>query len=96
MAQGTLLTTVNRMQPMFVYFDVPEEIVLRALKNLDLTTVVDINAEDEASRRGVTNAEVATLIDEDFPSLDPSTMSPIRSTPPPGPSRCARFYPMKR
>jgi RND family efflux transporter MFP subunit len=70
-SQGTLLTTVNRMQPMFVYFDVPEEIVLLALKNLDLTTVVDINAEDEASRRGVTKAEVATLIDEDYPFTGP-------------------------
>jgi RND family efflux transporter MFP subunit len=69
--QGTLLTTVNSMQPMFVYFDAPEEIVLRALKNLDLTTVVDINAEDEASRRGVTYAEVATLIDEGFPYTGP-------------------------
>jgi RND family efflux transporter MFP subunit len=59
------------MQPMFVYFDAPEEIVLRALKNLDLTTVVDINAEDEASRRGVTYAEVATLIDEGFPYTGP-------------------------
>ena len=70
-SQGTLLTTVNRMQPMFVYFDAPEEIVLRALANMDLTTVVDINAEDEASRRGVTNAEVATLIDEGFPYSGP-------------------------
>jgi RND family efflux transporter MFP subunit len=69
--QGTLLTTVNRMQPMFVYFDVPEEVVLLALKNLDLTTVVDINSEDEASRRGVTFAEVATLIDEDYPFTGP-------------------------
>jgi len=69
--QGTLLTTVNSMQPMFVYFDVPEEVVLLALKNLDLTTVVDINAEDEASRRGVTFAEVATLIDEDYPFTGP-------------------------
>ena len=70
-SQGTLLTTVNRMQPMFVYFDAPEEIVLRALANMDLTTVVDINSEDEASRRGVTNAEVATLIDEGFPYNGP-------------------------
>ena len=70
-SQGTLLTTVNRMQPMFVYFDAPEEIVLRALQNMNLTTVVDINAEDEASRRGVTNAEVATLIDEGYPYSGP-------------------------
>jgi len=70
-SQGTLLTTVNRMQPMFVYFDAPEEIVLRALQNLALTTVVDINSEDEASRRGVTNAEVATLIDDDYPFTGP-------------------------
>ncbi|MGB5399076.1 MAG: efflux RND transporter periplasmic adaptor subunit, partial [Thermoanaerobaculia bacterium] len=40
-AEGTLLTTVNRMQPMFVYFDAPEEIVLRALRNMDLTTEID-------------------------------------------------------
>ena len=70
-SQGTLLTTVNRMQPMFVYFDAPEEIVLRALQNMNLTTVVDINAEDEVSRRGVTNAEVATLIDEGYPYSGP-------------------------
>jgi len=70
-SQGTLLTTVNRMQPMFVYFDAPEEIVLRALQNMNLTTVVDINSEDEASRRGVTNAEVATLIDEGYPYSGP-------------------------
>ena len=66
-SQGTLLTTVNRMQPMFVYFDAPEEIVLRALQNLDLTTVVD----SEDSNRGSTNAEVATLIDEGFPYTGP-------------------------
>jgi RND family efflux transporter MFP subunit len=41
------------------------------LQNLDLTTVVDINAEDEASKRGVTYAEVATLIDEGFPFTGP-------------------------
>ena len=33
--------------------------------------MVDINAEDEASRRGVTYAEVATLIDEGFPYSGP-------------------------
>lgn len=69
--QGTLLTTVNRMQPMFVYFDAPEEVVLRALRNKGLTTVVDVDSEDEASRRGVTNAEIATLIDEGFPYSGP-------------------------
>jgi len=69
--QGTLLTTVNRMQPMFVYFDAPEEVVLLALRNKGLTTVVDIDSEDEASRRGVTNAEIATLIDEGYPYFGP-------------------------
>jgi len=62
--QGTLLTTVNRVQPMFVYFDAPEEIVLRALQNLDLTTLID---RERVESGEVTRAEVATLIDEGYP-----------------------------
>jgi RND family efflux transporter MFP subunit len=68
-SERTLLTTVNRMQPMFVYFDAPEEIVLRALKNRALTTAVDIDSEGPA--REVVNAQVATLIDDDFPFTGP-------------------------
>ena len=67
-SERTLLTTVNRMQPMFVYFDAPEEVVLRALRALDSTTDID---EQRRSRGELTNAEVATLIDEDFPFIGP-------------------------
>lgn len=63
-SERTLLTTVNRMQPMFVYFDAPEEIVLRALRNLDLSTVT---TRERFDRGEATMAQVATLIDEDFP-----------------------------
>ena len=66
--QGTVLTTINRMQPMFVYFDAPEEVVLRALRNMDLTTEVD---QGRQQRGEATRAEVATLIDEDFPFSGP-------------------------
>jgi RND family efflux transporter MFP subunit len=67
-SERTLLTTVNRMQPMYVYFDAPEEVVLRALKNLDLRTD-DTRAKFD--RGEATMAEVATLIDEDFPFEGP-------------------------
>ena len=67
-AEGTLLTTVNRMQPMFVYFDAPEEIVLRALRNMDLTTEID---QSRLERQEPTMAQVATLIDDDFPFSGP-------------------------
>ena len=67
-AEGTLLTTVNRMQPMFVYFDAPEEVVLRALRNMDLTTEID---QSRLERQETTMAQVATLIDDDFPFSGP-------------------------
>jgi multidrug efflux system membrane fusion protein len=67
-SEGTVLTTVNRMQPMFVYFDAPEEVVLRALRNLDLTTEVDQSRQEKGE---ATRAQVATLIDEDFPFSGP-------------------------
>lgn len=67
--EGTLLTTVNRLQPMHVYFDAPEEIVLRALRDLDLTTNIP-QAQSEQGRQ-LTMAQVATLIDEDFPFEGP-------------------------
>ena len=77
--QRTLLTTVNRMQPMYVYFDVPEEIVLRALKNRRLTTAVDSGTE------GAVEAEVATLVDKDYPFTGPidfisNTVDPTTGT----------------
>jgi RND family efflux transporter MFP subunit len=67
--ERTLLTTVNRMQPMFVYFDAPEEVVLRALRNRKVTTVLEVD-EDEPARDAAV-AQVATLIDEDFPFAGP-------------------------
>ncbi len=67
-SEGTLLTTVNRMQPMFVYFDAPEEVVLRALKNLNLTTD---STRERFERDEATLAQVATLIDDDFPFTGP-------------------------
>jgi RND family efflux transporter MFP subunit len=67
-SERTLLTTVNRMQPMFVYFDAPEEIVLRALRNLDLRTDT---TRERFDRGEATMAQVATLIDEDFPFSGP-------------------------
>jgi RND family efflux transporter MFP subunit len=67
-SERTLLTTVNRMQPMFVYFDAPEEVVLRALRNTSLTTEID---NVRAERGDTVKAEVATLIDDDFPFTGP-------------------------
>jgi len=68
-SQRTLLTTVNRMQPMFVYFEAPEEVVLQALRNQDITTVIDIDSEGRP--REASRAQVATLIDEGFPHDGP-------------------------
>jgi RND family efflux transporter MFP subunit len=68
-SEGTLLTTVNRMQPMFVYFDAPEEIVLRALRNRKITTTLEIDSDE--LDRDAAMAQVATLIDEDFPFEGP-------------------------
>jgi multidrug efflux system membrane fusion protein len=68
-SERTLLTTVNRMQPMFVYFDAPEEIVLRALRNRKITTALEVD-EDEPARAAAV-AQVATLIDDDFPFSGP-------------------------
>lgn len=64
-SERTLLTTVNRMQPMFVYFDVPEEVVLRALEARNLTAALDLDSQ--GSTREAAEIRVATLIDEDFP-----------------------------
>jgi RND family efflux transporter MFP subunit len=65
--EQTLLTTVNRMQPMFVYFDAPEEVVLRSLRNRPLSRL----RGTEQARARDTVAQVATLIDDDFPFQGP-------------------------
>ena len=88
--ERTLLTTVNRMQPMHVYFDAPEEIVLRALRSRDLTTSAPDNREQGKAE---TMVQVATLIDDDFPFEGPSTMSPTLSIPTPVRSSCEPFSP---
>jgi RND family efflux transporter MFP subunit len=65
------------MQPMFVYFEAPEEIVLRALENIYMTTFKDLESSPSQSTRErfesgeATEAQVATLIDEDFPFTGP-------------------------
>jgi len=64
-SERTLLTTVNRMQPMYVYFDAPEEVVLRALRDRDLSRA----PRDEGESQVV--AQIATLIDDDFPFEGP-------------------------
>ena len=76
-SERTVLTTVNRMQPMFVYFEAPEEIVLRALENIYETTFKDLESSPAQSTRErfesgeATEAQVATLIDKDFPFSGP-------------------------
>lgn len=67
--ERTVLTTVNRMQPMFVYFDASEEIVLRALRDRNLTTTLDADSGNAGREAAI--AEVATLIDDDFPFTGP-------------------------
>jgi len=67
--QRTLLTTVKRLQPMFVYFEAPEETVLRALESHAL--VESSTQESSEMTRDRVEAQVATLIDEDFPFSGP-------------------------
>ena len=64
-SERTLLTTVNRMQPMHVYFDAPEEVVLRALRK-PAAELKDVQQPGERRSQTVI-AQVATLIDDDFP-----------------------------
>jgi RND family efflux transporter MFP subunit len=66
--ERTLLTTVNRMKPMHVYFDAPEEVVLRALRARNLTTSTPDNRQKGEVE---TMAQIATLIDDDFPFEGP-------------------------
>lgn len=70
---STLLTTVNRLQPIHVYFDAPEKVLLQALGEIrrERGEVIEPGdgddesvAEDELEGR---EAFVATLADEGFP-----------------------------
>jgi RND family efflux transporter MFP subunit len=65
--QATLLTTINRLQPMHVYFDVPEAAVLRFLRTA-AERGVDVTAGGNAGDAdGAKNAHVATAADDGFP-----------------------------
>jgi RND family efflux transporter MFP subunit len=61
--EQTLLTTVNAMQPIFVYFEAPERTVL----NLLALKAADVAARPESDT--LTNAFVATAIDTAFPHV---------------------------
>jgi RND family efflux transporter MFP subunit len=75
-AEATVLTTVNKLQPIHVYFDSPEETVLKALR---------IRGANPAAYKDdhVFAVQVATLADEGYPhqgeidyisnTVDPST-----------------------
>jgi RND family efflux transporter MFP subunit len=56
--EPTLLTTVTRIQPIYVYFNAPEQLVLKIL------AVKDVKAAAEA---GAPRVRVATALDDDFP-----------------------------
>ena len=60
--EPTLLTTVNKIDPIFVYFDAPESLVLSML---DFERRRDQYSEDELSELG--KAYISTAADEGFP-----------------------------
>lgn len=63
-AEPTVLTTVNKVRPLHVYFDAPEEAVLHALRSLDWAY------REETGRPGAkepVRAWAGTLIDDGFP-----------------------------
>ncbi len=62
-SEQTLLTTVNAMQPIFVYFEAPERVVLNLLA-LKAAEVAERPESDTLS-----NAYVATAIDTMFPHV---------------------------
>lgn len=59
--EATLLTTVTRIDPMYVYFDAPEQLVLTFLESRRDTTLT----EEQLSQVGI--VFVATANDADFP-----------------------------
>jgi len=60
--EATLLTTVNKMSPIYVYFDAPEHIVLSMLENENSSV-----AMENRDPNRVTKALVSTAADSDFP-----------------------------
>jgi RND family efflux transporter MFP subunit len=66
--EATLLTTVNRIQPIFVYFDAPEWVVLRLLElrseARDMSQAAEPAPDDEDR---VVRILVGTAADEGFP-----------------------------
>ena len=60
--QATHLTTINKMQPMYIYFDVPEALLLERLEAENRTVV----AEDDPDYV-IAEAFIATATSEGFP-----------------------------
>ena len=67
--EATLLTTVKRMQPIFIYFDGPERVVLTALDKIKEMQRAVAAGESPTTRRAEEKYPVfvATLADSDFP-----------------------------
>jgi RND family efflux transporter MFP subunit len=59
-SEATVLTTVNRIRPIHVYFDAPEESVLRLLQ---ARSSGELQRDDEEQL----NVFISTLVDEDYP-----------------------------
>ncbi len=64
--QPTLLTTVNKLDPMFVYFDAPEQAVLRLLQVLRERGLTSMEERDFAGQDDIP-VYVATVADEGYP-----------------------------
>jgi RND family efflux transporter MFP subunit len=60
-SEATVLTTVTRMDPMYVFFNAPERYVLQALRDQDEDDVQRTEASDTLL------VEVGTAIDDDYP-----------------------------
>lgn len=61
-SQGTLLTTINQLQPIHAYFDVPEQAFLNILRVRSLEEVQEQDLEGDSVR-----VEMATLVEEGYP-----------------------------
>ena len=62
---GTPLTTINKLRPIFVYFNAPEVVVAKALRRLSKSVADPFDSDGPAEERQA--VFVATLIDDDFP-----------------------------
>ncbi len=60
--QATHLTTINKMQPMYIYFDVPEALLLERLAEEGRTVVAENDPNDR-----IAEAFIATAASEGFP-----------------------------